>query len=37
MKCKNCGIDIKHKNLYCSNQCQKEYQYNEYINNWKNR
>ena len=36
MKCLNCNKEIKLKNLYCSNKCQKEYEYNKYIDNWKN-
>lgn len=34
--CVNCGIELKrHQNKYCSNQCQKEFQYKEYIEKWK--
>ena len=33
--CLNCNKVIPNRNKYCSIQCQKEYEYNEYINNWK--
>lgn len=36
MKCLNCGKEIKQKNKYCSNVCQKEFEYKLYINEWKN-
>lgn len=36
MKCINCNKEIKRKNKYCSNNCQKEYEYKEYIRKWKN-
>ncbi len=36
MKCLNCEKEIKKNNKYCSNFCQKEFQYKEYINRWKN-
>ena len=36
MKCLNCGKEIKNNNKYCSNLCQKEFQYKEYIHRWKN-
>lgn len=35
-KCINCKKDILNRNKYCSLECQKEYEYKEYINNWKN-
>ena len=35
MNCLNCKNEIKNKNKFCSNKCQKEYEYNEYIKNWK--
>ena len=36
MKCFNCNKEIKKSNKYCSNICQKEYEYREYIKKWKN-
>lgn len=36
MLCLNCSKLIKKNTKYCSNKCQKEYQYKEYINKWKN-
>lgn len=36
MKCFNCGIETNKRNKYCSINCQKEYQYKEYIKEWKN-
>ena len=36
MKCLNCKEEIKENNKYCSNICQKEFEYKEYIENWKN-
>ena len=35
MKCKNCNKEIRNINKYCSNKCQKEYEYKEYISRWK--
>ena len=36
MKCLNCGKELTGRQTkYCSNQCQKEYQYKEYIELWK--
>lgn len=39
-KCLNCGKDVilypSSKGKFCSHQCQKEYEYNEYIRKWKN-
>lgn len=36
MYCLNCGLIIKSTNKYCSNKCQQEFQYKNYINEWKN-
>ena len=36
MQCINCNTKISPKNKYCSIKCQKEYQYKEYIEKWKN-
>jgi len=33
--CINCHTIISKRNKYCSIQCQKEYEYNNYINKWK--
>lgn len=34
--CKNCTVILsKHINIYCSNKCQAEYQYRNYIEAWK--
>jgi hypothetical protein len=35
LKCVNCNQEIKRNKRYCSNTCQKEYQYKEYIEKWK--
>ena len=35
MKCLNCYKEIKLKNKYCSNLCQNDFVYKEYIKNWK--
>ena len=36
LKCLNCGKELnKHQKKYCSNKCQKEHQYKEYIIRWK--
>lgn len=35
MSCLNCNKVIQNRNKYCSIKCQKEYEYNEYINKWK--
>ena len=35
MLCLNCEKLILKKRKYCSNKCQKEYQYKRYIENWK--
>ena len=37
--CLNCGKELigdKKRNKYCCQQCQLDYQYQEYINRWKN-
>lgn len=38
--CKNCGKEMEQKRSYkkcfCSNDCQQEYKYKEYIKRWKN-
>ena len=36
MQCINCNKEIRKRNKYCSLKCQKEYQYKDYIRNWKN-
>ena len=33
--CLNCGCSITSKGKYCSNKCQTEFQYKEYIQKWK--
>lgn len=33
--CKNCGVEIPVQNTYCSNKCQREFQFTEYIRKWK--
>ena len=35
MRCLNCNTQILNKRKYCSNKCQKEYEYKKYIENWK--
>ena len=37
LKCINCNKETKRNNKYCSNSCQKEFEYKEYIENWKNK
>lgn len=37
MKCLNCKKEIKEINKYCSNLCQKEFEYKKYIEKWKNK
>lgn len=37
MKCLNCNQETKRKNKYCSNICQKEFEYKKYIEKWKNK
>ncbi len=36
MNCLNCNEPIYKRNKFCSNKCQKEYEYKEYIKKWKN-
>lgn len=36
MNCINCNREINKRSKYCSNKCQKEYQYKKYIDKWKN-
>lgn len=36
MKCKNCLNEISNRSKYCSNKCQKEFEYKQYITKWKN-
>ena len=36
MNCINCGKEIVKRNKYCSVNCQKEFEYREYIRKWKN-
>ena len=36
MNCLNCNREINNRNKYCSNTGQKEFEYKEYIYNWKN-
>ena len=36
MNCNNCNKIINSRNKFCSIECQKEFQYNEYIKKWKN-
>ena len=35
MNCLNCSKPINKKNKFCSNKCQKEYEYKQYIKRWK--
>ena len=35
MKCLSCNKEINKRNKYCSNFCQREFQYKEYIQEWK--
>ena len=35
MYCLNCNKQISKRSKYCSNKCQKEFQYKTYIQNWK--
>ncbi len=37
MNCLNCNKLINKKNKFCSNKCQKEYEYKQYIEKWKNK
>lgn len=35
-RCKHCQTEIsKRYNIFCTNRCQKEYEYNDYISRWK--
>ena len=36
MNCLNCGKEIEDSKKYCNNKCQKDFQYKNYIKNWKN-
>ena len=36
MKCLNCNKETNPRNKYCSIDCQKEFEYKEYIKRWKN-
>ena len=36
INCLNCHNKINKKNKFCSNKCQKEYEYKEYIKKWRN-
>lgn len=33
--CLNCGHSLQRSYKYCSNRCQQDYQYKEYIKKWK--
>lgn len=33
--CINCNKEIPKRNKFCSTDCQKEYEYKQYINDWK--
>ena len=35
MYCLNCGISLNRNKKFCSNSCQKDYEYKNYIKNWK--
>lgn len=35
MKCLNCNKEVKKNTKYCSNLCQKEFEYKKYIQSWK--
>ena len=35
LNCLNCNNAIKDRNKYCNNKCQKEYEYKQYIGDWK--
>ena len=35
--CINCGTKTKSNNKYCSSQCKSDYEYKQYIYNWKNK
>ena len=34
--CLNCRKEIPNRNKYCDNLCQREYEYKQWINRWKN-
>lgn len=34
-KCLNCNKEIKNGRVYCSNQCQRDHEYKQYIKAWK--
>ncbi len=36
MNCLNCNHEIPKRNKFCNIKCQKEYEYKNYILNWKN-
>lgn len=33
-QCTNCGKELKRGKLYCSNECQRQYEYHQYISEW---
>ena len=33
--CRHCGKDIPKRNKFCDNKCQKDYEYETYIESWK--
>ena len=35
MNCLNCGVNLFKNKKFCSNSCQKEFEYTNYIKNWK--
>ena len=37
MYCLNCNQKINNRSKYCSNKCQKEFEYKNYIEKWKNK
>ncbi len=37
MYCLNCNKKINNRSKYCSNKCQKEFEYKTYIEKWKNK
>ena len=37
LKCLNCNKELNKRQIkYCSNQCQSDFQYKQYIKRWKN-
>ena len=34
--CLNCGKELKNKGKFCSQECQNEYKYKEFVKDWKN-